>query len=118
MALGEKMKSRTSRSQFTRVPGRAQKAQGAVGTPGGLGWDPCPAARGMDRAAWPEARQPRAASKGCQIRGLSGKSRTGEIRELIPFNFWADKAAPASPALLIHRSELQRVGSSKRTISK
>lgn len=51
-----------------------------------------------------------AISKGCEIRGLPGKSRTGEIRELIPFNYWADKAAQASLALLIHRSEPQRVG--------
>lgn len=40
-------------------------------------------------------------SKGCEIRGLPGKSRTRAIRELIPFNYWADKAAQASLALLI-----------------
>lgn len=51
-------------------------------------------------------------------KGLPGKSRTREIRELIPFNYWADKAALASRALLIHSSEPQRVGSSQRAVSK
>lgn len=48
-----------------------------------------------------------AISEGCEIRGLPRKSRTREIRELIPFNYWADKAAQASPALLIHHGEVQ-----------
>lgn len=56
--------------------------------------------------------------QGLRDKGLPGKSRTREIRELIPFNYWADKAALASRALLIHGSELQRVGSSQRAVSK
>lgn len=63
----------------------------------------------MDAAPLREARRLLTISKGCEIRGPPGKSRTRKIKELIPFNYWADKAAEASLALLIYHSEPQRV---------
>lgn len=71
----------------------------------------------MDAAPSREAPRLLAISKGCKIRGLPGKSRTRKIRELIPFNYWADKAAQASRALLIHRSVPRRVSLFQRNRS-
>lgn len=64
----------------------------------------------MDAAPSRETQRLLAISKGWAIRGPPGKSRSRKIRELIPFNYWADKAAEASLALLIHRGKPQRVG--------